>query len=95
MLRVIFLISTVLVRGLLVRLTRTLAAVLLKETFLTAGAFAISGFATVIAAGFGRAAATGAADFLVLALDFGAALLAPGLVLTVDFLATGMAATDV
>lgn len=95
MLRVIFVMVTVFVRGLLVRLTLTLAVVLFKEAFLAAGDFEVTGFATTIAAGFCRTTAVEAAGFLVLAFGLGVVLAALDLVLDAGFLEIGIATIDV
>lgn len=88
----IFVIVTVFVRGLLVRLTLVVAVVLFKEAFLAAGDFGATGFATTTAAGFCRTTAVVAAGFFALALGLGVALAALDLVLDAGFLEVGIAA---
>ncbi len=91
----IFVIVTVFVRGLLVRLTLVLAVVLFKEAFLAAGDFGATGFATTTAAGFCRTTAVEVAGFFAPTLDLGAALAALDLVSDAGFLEVGIAAIAV
>ena len=67
-LRVIFVMVTVFERGLLARLTLTLAVVLFKDAFLSAAGFETKVLATTAAAGFCRTTAVEAAVFFALAL---------------------------
>lgn len=91
----IFVIVVVFVRGVLVRLTLTLAVVLFNDAFLAAGDFGAMGFATITAAGFGRATTVEVAGFLVLAFALGVALAALGLVLEAGFLEVAIVVIDV
>ena len=94
-LRVIFVMVTVFVRGLLVRLTLTPVVVLFREAFLAAGDIEATGFATTTAAGFCRTTAVAAAGFLTLDLGLAVAFAALGLVLDAGFLEVGIAAITV
>lgn len=94
MLRVIFLMVAVLVRGFVVRVTLTLAVVFLVVAFLGAApAFGTTALGTkTVVAGVLFVTLAEAVDFLAPAPLVVAVLATLGLVLVADFLAVGMAA---